>query len=123
MRFARSLLLVALAAPCALHAQRTVAAIAPARPSAANRTVAAITPATPSATNRTADSISFVVGKRVYLRSSGTFIGTIIDTDEHHDFRAGRFPRPWMKAVLMVRRDGPYEWMPVEGMARLYVAK
>jgi hypothetical protein len=108
MPFTRSLLLVALLAPCAAHAQ----AKAKSAPAAIQSDVG---PAR--------DSTTFVVGKRLYLRSSGTFIGTIIDVDENHDFRAGHFPRPWMKAVLLVRRDGPYEWTPVEGLSRLYYAK
>jgi len=31
------------------------------------------------------------------------------------------FPRPQMKAVLIQRKDGPYEWTPVERITRIYV--
>ena len=65
----------------------------------------------------------FVVGRRVYLRSTKTFIGTIRDTDADHPFPADRFPRARMKAVLIVRRDGPREWTPVERISRIYVVK
>lgn len=106
MRPTQWLLLLALAAPCALPAQTTAAA----------RT-------TESPVGYSTDSTSFVVGKRVYLRSTKTYIGTIIGTDEKHDFRAGHFPRPWMKAVLIERRDGPRGWVPVEGITRIYVVR
>jgi hypothetical protein len=76
-----------------------------------------------SAAAKSLDSTSFVVGKRVYLRSSGTLIGRIIGAEEKHDFRAGRFRRPWMKAVLIERRDGPHEWVPVEGITKIYTAR
>lgn len=108
MRFPqRLLLLLALVAPCTARAQR------------------AATPATPMAraAGYSSDSTGFVVGKRVYLRSTRTYIGTIVDTDERHDFRSARFPRPWMKAVLIERRDGPHEWLPVEGITRIYVVR
>jgi hypothetical protein len=65
----------------------------------------------------------FVTGKRLYLRSTKTFIGTIIDVAEQHDFPPDRFPRPRMKAVLVVRRDGPHDWLPVEGLNKIYVAR
>jgi hypothetical protein len=107
MRCARSLLLVALSMPCAARAQRTTVGFS----------------ATASADGYSADSTRFVVGKRVYLRSTKTYVGTIVETAEKHDFRAGRFPRPWMKAVLIERRDGPHEWVPVERITRIYVVK
>jgi hypothetical protein len=107
MRHAHLLLLVALSAPGAVGAQRAATA----------------TTAAAKADSYSADSTSFVVGKRVYLRSTRTYIGTIIDANEQHDFRAGRFRRPWMKAVLIERRDGPNEWVPVEGITRIYVVR
>jgi len=117
MRLVPSLLLAALLAPAAARAQAKPTRVASAAPAAPR-------PAAPSAPAvRPADSTSFTVGKRLYLRSNGTFIGTIIDAEEQHDFRGGRFPRPWMRGVLVVRRDGPYEWMPVEGLSRLYTAR
>jgi hypothetical protein len=64
----------------------------------------------------------FVVGKTVYLRSSKMLIGTITKTDANHSFPR-TFPRPRMKAVLIKRKDGPYEWTPVERIARIYVVK
>ena len=62
----------------------------------------------------------FVVGKTVYLRSTKTRIGTILKTDSTHGFPRS-FPRPRMKAVLIQRKDGPYEWTPVERITRIYV--
>jgi hypothetical protein len=62
----------------------------------------------------------FVVGKTVYLRSSKMRYGTILKTDAHHGFPR-TFPRPQMKAVLIQRKDGPYEWTPVERITRIYV--
>ena len=62
----------------------------------------------------------FVVGKTVYLRSSKMRYGTILKTDARHSFPRS-FPRPQMKAVLIHRKDGPYEWTPVERIARIYV--
>jgi hypothetical protein len=62
----------------------------------------------------------FVVGKTVYLRSSKMRIGSIIDTDANHKFPR-TFPRPRMKAVLIRRKDGPVDWVPVERINRIYV--
>ena len=62
----------------------------------------------------------FVVGKTVYLRSSKTRIGTILRFDPQHGFPRS-FPRPRMKAVLIRRKDGPLDWIPVEGITRIYV--
>ena len=62
----------------------------------------------------------FVVGKTVYLRSSKMRYGTILKTDARHRFPRS-FPRPQMKAVLIQRKDGPYEWTPVERITRIYV--
>ena len=62
----------------------------------------------------------FVVGKTVFLRSSKMRLGTILAVDANH-----RFPRSFgktqMKAVLIRRKDGPYEWAPVERVVRIYV--
>jgi hypothetical protein len=106
MRLTQSLLLLALSIPCAARAQRAPAASA-----------------TPSADGYSTDSTSFVVGKRVYLRSTKTYIGRIIGAEDKHDFRDGHFRRPWAKAVLIERRDGPRDWMPVEGITRIYAVK
>jgi hypothetical protein len=62
----------------------------------------------------------FVVGKTVYLRSSKMRIGTIQAADARHSFPR-TFPRPRMKAVLIRRKDGPLEWVPVERITRIYV--
>jgi len=62
----------------------------------------------------------FVVGKTVYLKSSKMRIGTILKIDDNHKFPR-TFPRPRMKAVLIRRKDGPYEWTPVERITRIYV--
>ena len=65
----------------------------------------------------------FVAGKHVHLRSTKTFIGTIMAVDESHDFPPSRFARAKMKAVLIERRDGPRGWVPVEGITRIYVVR
>lgn len=105
MRLTQTLLLVALATPCAARAQSA--------PAAAPR----------SADGYSSDSTSFVVGKRVYLRSTKTYYGRIVATDVNHDFRDGHFKRPWMKAVLIIRRDGPHEWTPMELATKVYAVK
>jgi len=74
---------------------------------------------TPSIHFSSAES-DFVVGKTVYLRSSKMRIGTILKVDANHSFPR-TFPRPKMKAVLIRRKDGPYEWTPVERITRIYV--
>lgn len=107
MQLVRSLLLLALSAPCAARAQQPAAPASAAKPADAYL----------------ADAASFTIGRRVYLRSTKAYIGTVVDTAAKHDFRAGHFPRPWMKAVLIERRDGPHEWVPIEGITRLYVVK
>ena len=70
--------------------------------------------------NREAD---FTVGRRVYLRSTRTLIGTIIAIDPGKSFPPERFARAKMKAVLIKRFDGPMGWMPVEGITRIYVTR
>jgi hypothetical protein len=107
MRVAYLLIAAALVLPCAARAQRTAAPQSVPKSAAVNAS----------------DSTSFVTGKGVYLRSTGTFIGRIVGAEEKHDFRAGHFRRPWMKAVLIARRDGPHEWVPVEGITKIYVTR
>lgn len=65
----------------------------------------------------------FVVGKRVHLRSTKTFIGRITAIDDDHAFPPDRFPRARMKAVRIERRDGPVSWVPVERINRIYVVR
>jgi len=65
----------------------------------------------------------FVVGKRVHLRSTKTFIGRITAVDDDHGFNPDRFPRARMKAVRIERRDGPVDWVPVERITRIYVVR
>ena len=105
---------LAAVAPSTARAQRTYA------PPAARQTSY---PAVASDSGYSGRESDFVVGKRIYLRSSKTFIGTIIDVDERHHFPPERFPRAEMKAVLVVRRDGPHDWVPVEGLTKIYVAR
>lgn len=102
-----ALLTFVVGAPSPARAQHAAARGAPAR----------------DAGGYSSDSTAFVVGKRVHLRSTKSFIGTIKAVEESHDFRGGRFPRPAMKAVLIERRDGPLEWVPVERITRIYVVK
>ena len=65
----------------------------------------------------------FIVGRRVYLRSTKTFIGTIVDADANRRFPADRFPRARMNAVLIRRFDGPLGWVPMESVTRIYVTR
>lgn len=91
------------------------------RPSAARTPGTSVgRPSSASDSLYSTDERDFVVGKTVYLRSSKTRIGTIVRTDANHSFPR-TFPRPRMKAVLIRRMDGPYEWTPVEGITRIYV--
>ena len=64
----------------------------------------------------------FRVGKKVYLRSSKTHIGTIIAIDPHHPFPPS-FNRRLSRALLIKRKDGPLDWIPVDGALRIYVVK
>jgi hypothetical protein len=64
----------------------------------------------------------FRVGKRVYLRSSKMLIGRIIAIDPIHSFPPS-FGRTRAKALLIKRKDGPLDWMPVDGALRIYVVK
>ena len=68
----------------------------------------------------TSTASEFVVGKTVYLRSTGTRIGVIEKIDPAHDFP------PWMsrtplRAVLIHRKDGPMDWAPLDRVTRIYV--
>lgn len=62
----------------------------------------------------------FVVGKTVFVRSSKMRYGTIIAIDANHHFPKS-FHKTQMKAVLIHRKDGPREWVPVERITRIYV--
>jgi len=73
-----------------------------------------------NATRYSSAESDFVVGKTVYLRSSKLRIGTIRAVDPNHSFPR-TFPRPRMKAVLIRRKDGPRDWVPVERITRIYV--
>ena len=64
----------------------------------------------------------FRVGKHVYLRSSKTVIGRIIAIDPMHPFPPS-FGRTRSKALLIRRKDGPLDWMPIDGVLRIYVVK
>ena len=66
------------------------------------------------------DSSAFVTGKPVYLRSTKTRIGMIEGVDADHSFPS-KFSRRHMSAVLIHRKDGPIDWIPVEGITRIYV--
>ncbi len=96
---------------------------------AAQQATPASSATSPSIGSRGTDSgysanvADFVAGKRVYLRSTKTFIGTITDVDDDHAFPADRFPRARMKAVLIVRRDGPRDWVPVDRITRIYLVR
>jgi hypothetical protein len=81
----------------------------------------------PRAAARTDSSYSgiekdFTVGKRVYLRSTKTLIGTIVDVDPDHSFPPS-FARTRAKGLLIRRTDGPLDWMPIDGARRIYVVK
>ena len=61
----------------------------------------------------------FVVGKTVFLRSSKMRYGTVLAVDANH-----RFPPSFGKTHegrLIRRKDGPYEWAPIERVVRIYV--
>jgi hypothetical protein len=64
----------------------------------------------------------FTVGRTVYLRSTKTKIGRIIAADEHREFPPGFRARPG-RAVLLRHVDGPMDWLPVEGLSRVYVVR
>jgi hypothetical protein len=64
----------------------------------------------------------FVAGRRVFLRSTKTFIGTISAVDANHAFPRS-FSHSHMKAVLIERAEGRKDWVPVEGITRIYVTR
>jgi len=64
----------------------------------------------------------FTLGKNVYLRSSKTFIGTIVAIDPDHSFPPS-FKRARSKALRIKRKDGPVDWIPIEGALHIYVVK
>jgi hypothetical protein len=68
------------------------------------------------------NAADFVIGKRVFLRSTKTFIGTISAVDANRAFPRS-FPRSHMKAVLIERAEGRKDWVPVEGITRTYVTR
>ena len=76
----------------------------------------------PDAATYSSDSSSFIVGKRVYLRSTKTYIGTISSVDPDKRF-GPKFPRRRMKAVLIDRAEERQDWVPVEGITRIYVTR
>lgn len=98
-------------------------------PSAATQQQAASRPDAPSRSAAPDDAgfssreADFVVGKRVFLRSTKTFIGVIRAADANHRFPPKRFPRGRMNAVLIERFDGPRDWVPVEGIGRIYAVR
>ena len=94
------------------EAQSSTLASSPHTPSNASRA-----PLPGGYSEREAD---FVVGKAVYLRSTRTAIGTIESSDESHAFPRS-FPHSPAKAVLIRRKDGPRDWIPVAGITRVYV--
>lgn len=64
----------------------------------------------------------FIVGKHVFLRSTKTFIGTITAVDSNKAFPR-TFPRSRMKAVLIERAESRKDWVPIEGITRIYVTR
>ena len=64
----------------------------------------------------------FVVGKRVYLRSTKTYIGTITEVDKDKRF-GPNFPRRYMQAVLIARAEDRKDWVPIPGITRIYVTR
>lgn len=84
-----------------------------------------------SASRRTTTSVDstysnaekdFTVGKSVYLRSSKTLTGKIIAIDPDHSFPPS-FGRTRAKGILIRRTDGPLDWIPIDGVFRIYVVK
>lgn len=59
------------------------------------------------------------IGKKLYLRTDLTFIGTIIDIAPRH-----RFPDGTTRPGVLVRfRDGSADWIPRQTLQRIYVTK
>jgi hypothetical protein len=73
-------------------------------------------------TGYSSNASDFVVGKHVFLRSTKTFIGTITEVDQNKSFPRG-FPRSHMKAVLIQRAESRKDWVPIEGITRIYVTR
>jgi len=95
-------------------------ATAQTKPPAAASNVAAIAKPAKSDSLYSGLERDYTVGKKVYLRSSKTHIGVIRATDSNHAFPPS-FPAPRMKAVLIQRTDGPFEWTPLQSAVRIYV--
>ena len=68
------------------------------------------------------DERDFITGRSVYLRSTKTRIGKILATDGDHAFPP-RFGKTRARAVLLRHVDGPSDWLPVEGLSRVYVVR
>ena len=68
------------------------------------------------------DERDFTVGRSVYLRSTRTHIGRIVAADGDHEFPP-TFKTTHARAVLVRSVDGAYNWLPVEGLSRIYVVR
>ena len=68
------------------------------------------------------DERDFTVGRSVYLRSTKTRIGRILATDDDHAFPPA-FGKTRSKGVLIRHVDGPFDWLPVENISRVYVVR
>ncbi len=68
------------------------------------------------------DERDFTVGRTVYLRSTKTRIGRIVATDDDHAFPPS-FKKTRARAVLIKHSDGPRDWIPVEGLSRIYAVR
>lgn len=68
------------------------------------------------------DERDFTVGRTVYLRWARTKVGRIIAADENHRFPSG-FRTRRGRAVLLRHVDGPTDWLPVDGLSRVYVVR
>ena len=58
-------------------------------------------------------------GKKLYLRTDKTFIGTIVNAQEDHFFEDGTR----RDAVLIRFKDGTDDWLPRETVKRIYVTR
>lgn len=68
------------------------------------------------------DERDFTVGRTVYLRSARTKIGRIVAVDANHEFPVS-FRVRHGRAVLLRHVDGPADWLPVEGLSKVYVVR
>jgi hypothetical protein len=86
--------------------------------------IAGIAPAAPTRVDPSYSTAEkdFTVGKKVYLRSSKTHIGSIVAVDPDHAFPP-RMGVTRAKGVLIRRKDGPLDWMPLKSALRIYVVK